>query len=86
MFGLKDLVNFASDSRDGKIEVFIPQVSIYTRAKFLSRSREFTKNGDKFGWVKYWQMAFDSQNLPKFFPTTILHYTVIKLEEGFDSV
>jgi len=34
MFGLKDLVNFASASGDGKI---------YAHAKFLSRSPEFYK-------------------------------------------
>jgi len=32
----------------------------------------YTKNGDKFGWVKYWRMTFDSPNSPKFSPTTIL--------------
>jgi len=56
MFGLKDLVNFASASAsgDGKIVIFAPQVSTYARAKFLSGSREFYRNADKFGWVKYW--------------------------------
>jgi len=40
MFGLKDLINFASASGDRKI---------YAHAKFLSGSREFYKKGDKFG-------------------------------------
>jgi len=43
------------------VQTFYPEVEI------------FTKNGDKFGWVKYWQMTF---NLPKFSPTRILHYMV----------
>jgi len=52
---------------------FIPPISTHACANFLFRSREFYKNGDKFGWVKYWQMTF---NLPKFSPATILYYTV----------
>jgi len=36
--GLKDLVNFASASGDGKIDIFAPQVSTHARAKFLSGS------------------------------------------------
>jgi len=74
MFVLKDLVNFAAVSAlgDGKIVIFVPQVVTHTRAKFLSGSQEFYKNGDKFGWVKYWQTTC---NLPKFSLTTILHYT-----------
>jgi len=29
----------------------------------------FTKNGDKFGWIKYWQMTFNSAkfSLPQFY-------------------
>jgi len=65
MFGLKDLVKFASASGDRKIDIFAPQVSTHVHAKFLSKSLEFYKSGDKFGWVKYWQMTF---NLPKFPP------------------
>jgi len=42
MFGLKDLVNFASASGDGKIIVFTPQVPTHAHAKYKS----FTKNGD----------------------------------------
>jgi len=40
---------------------------------FYLEVESFTKNGDKFGWVKYWRMTFNS---PKFSPATILHYTV----------
>jgi len=56
MFGLKDLVNFASASASGdrKTVIFAPQITTYACANFLSRSQEFHKNGDKFGWVKYW--------------------------------
>jgi len=43
MFGLKDLVNFASASGDRKIVVFAPQVSTHAHAKFLSGSPEFYK-------------------------------------------
>jgi len=35
MFGLKDLINFASASGDGKIDIFTPQVSTHACAKFL---------------------------------------------------
>jgi len=53
--------NFASASARGqryfKIDIFAPefapQASTHTHANFLSGSREFYKNGDKFGWVKY---------------------------------
>jgi len=55
MFVLKDLVNFASASGDGKIDVFSPQTSTHTHEKnFYPEVECFTKNGDKFGWVKYW--------------------------------
>ena len=30
---------------------FAPQVSTHTLANFLSRSQEFYKSGDKFGWL-----------------------------------
>jgi len=43
---------------------------------FYSEVKSFTKNGDKFGWVKYWRMTFNSSNTPKFSPARILHYTV----------
>jgi len=80
MFGLKYLVNFACASGDGKIDIFIPQVSTHTCAKFLSKSQEFYKNGDKFGWVKYWRITFNLPNSLKFSPTTILLYTVYVLQ------
>jgi len=40
MFGLKDLVNFASASGDRKIDIFAPHAQVSTRAhtKFLSGS------------------------------------------------
>jgi len=53
MFSLKDLVNFASPSEDGKIDIFVSQVSTHARAKFYLEV-EFHKNGGKLGWVKYW--------------------------------
>jgi len=68
MFGLKNLVSFASASGDGKIVIFAPQVSTHARAKFNLKVESFTKNGDKFGWVKYWQMTFNLPNSSKFFP------------------
>jgi len=76
----------ASASGDGKIVIFTPQVSTHTCAKFLSRSREFYKNGDKFGWVKYWQMTFNSPNSPKSSPTTILHYMVYSAHQAEKSI
>jgi len=49
------------DGRYFKIDIFAPefapQVSTHTCANFypfLSEVESFTKNGDKFGWVKYW--------------------------------
>jgi len=41
---------------------------------FYLEVESFTKNGDKFGWVKYWRMTF---NLPKFSPVRILCFMVI---------
>jgi len=63
--------NFASASARGwryfKIDIFAPEftplVSTHAHATFLCGSQEFIKNGDKFGWVKYWQITV---NLPKF--------------------
>jgi len=43
---------------------------------FYPEVKRFTKNGDKFGWVKYWRMTFNLPNSPKFSPATILHYTL----------
>jgi len=41
---------------------------------FYPEVKSFTKNGDKFGWVKkYW---LNSPNLQKFAPARILCYTV----------
>jgi len=55
---------------------FAPTISTHARAIFYREVASFTKNGDKFGRVKYWQMTFSSPNSPKFSPATILHYTV----------
>jgi len=43
---------------------------------FYKEVKNFTKNEDKFGWVKYWRMTFNSPNSPNFSPATILRYTV----------
>jgi len=52
IFGLKDLVNFASASgMERLISSHLEQVSTHTHAKFSSISREFYKNRDKFGWI-----------------------------------
>ena len=52
-------------------------VVMHVQANFLSGSRGFYKNIDKFGWVKYWQMIYNS---PKFSPARILRYTVYQSE------
>jgi len=51
---------------------------------FYPEVESFTKNGDKFDWVKYRQMTFNSPNLTKFSPTTILRYMVISIPVIFD--
>jgi len=56
---------------------FAPPISTHARAFFYREVASFTKNGDKFGWVKYWRMTFTSPNSPKFSPATIFRYTVI---------
>jgi len=43
---------------------------------FYLEVKSFIKNGDKFGWVKYWQMTFNSLNSPKFSLARILRYMV----------
>jgi len=56
IIGLKNqiLLMFQLGDRDiSRLTSLHPQVSIHARAKFLSGSQEFYKNGDKFGWVKY---------------------------------
>jgi len=35
---------------------------------FYLEVESLQKNGDKFSWVKYWQMTFNSPNSPKFPP------------------
>jgi len=55
IFGLKDLINFASASGDGDISRL---TSLHLRSLFTHMQtyyldvESFTKNGDKFGWVK----------------------------------
>jgi len=75
MFGLKDLVAKFSfcfrGQKDGHL--CTSGLSTHAHAKILFGSQEFYKKGDKFDWVKYWQMTFD---LPKFSPTTILCYMI----------
>jgi len=44
---------------------------------FYPEVESFTKNGDKFGWVKHWQMTFNLPNSPNFSPAKILLYMVI---------
>ena len=65
----------SSASGDRKIDIFAPKVSTHAHVKFYPEVERFTTNGDKFGWAKYWRMKFNS---PKFSPTTLLHYTVIR--------
>jgi len=69
----KDLVNFTSASEEEKIDIFAPQVSTHAHENFYPEVESFTKNDDKYGWVKYWWMSF---NLPKFSSATILLYAV----------
>jgi len=69
IIGLKDLVNFASASGDRDISRLTSSHlrSLLTHVKtFYLEVESFTKIGDKFGWVKYWQMTFNSSNLSKF--------------------
>jgi len=76
--------NLASASARGqryfKIDIFTLSShlrSLLTHMKtFYLEVKCFTKNGDKFCWVKYWQMTFNSPNLPKFSPATILRNKV----------
>jgi len=54
--------NFASASARGRryfeIDSFAPEfalpISTYACANFYLKVQSFMKNGDKFGWVKYW--------------------------------
>ena len=52
-----------------------------TRARVIfyqqPNQKRFLLNG--FSWVKYWQMAFNSPNSPKYSPTRILRYMVYLL-------
>jgi len=34
---------------------------------FYLEVKSFTKNGDKFGWVKYWRMTFKDESTKNFF-------------------
>jgi len=60
IIGLNDQILLPLLLRDGDISrlsdtfapKFAPQVSTHVCAKLLSRSWEFYKNGDEFGWVK----------------------------------
>jgi len=71
----KDVWSEGSDKfcfcfRDRKIDLHT-SVLYSHMCKFLSGSREFYKNGDKFILVKYLRLTFNS---PKFSPATILCY------------
>ena len=57
-----------------------PQSLLTHMQTFHLEVENFTKNGDKFGWVKYWQMTFNLPNSPKFSPTRILCYMVYSLQ------
>jgi len=80
IIGLKDQILILLQLGDGDISY--SHTSSHLRSllmhlqTFYTEVKNFTKNGDKFGWVKYWQMTFNSPNSPKFSPTTILCYTV----------
>jgi len=64
--------NFASASarrwRYYKIDIFTPefapQVLLTHVQTFCLEVESFTKNGDKFSWVNYWQMTFNSPSFP----------------------
>jgi len=66
--GLKDLVNFASASGEGKIDILALQVSTQAHAKFLFESQEFYKNGDEFVWIKYCRIEIQFSKFEKVFP------------------
>jgi len=44
---------------------FAPSVSTHAHVTFLSESQGFTKNGDKFGRVKYWRITVNSPKFPR---------------------
>ena len=68
----KDLVNLASASRVKRL-ISLHLRPLLMHVKIFYLEVESCKNGDKFGWVKYWWMTF---NLPKISSATILHYTI----------
>ena len=55
---------------------------MYKQQPFYPVDEDFTKNKDKIGWVKYWQMIYNSPNSPKFSPTRILRYMVLSFLPG----
>jgi len=69
LLGDRDISRLTSSHLSSHIRSLLMHVQT-----FYPEVKSFTKNGDKFGWVKYWQMTF---NLPKFSPATILCYTVL---------
>jgi len=70
---LKDQILLLLKLANGDILRLTSSHPTHARAIFYTEVTSFTKNGDKFGWVKYWQMTFNS---PKFSRATILRYTV----------
>jgi len=52
-----------------RMQIFYPEVE------------SFTKNGYKFGWVKYWWMTFNLPNLPKFSPPQLCYMVFEKNED-----
>ena len=57
--GRKDQVKFDSGDRDILRSTSSHLRSLtHAHAKFLSESRAFYKNGDKFGWVKFCTMRY----------------------------
>ena len=89
IISLKDLILLLLQLEDGDISrLMSSHPSLHLQSllmhvqTFYLEVKSFTKNGVKFGWVKYRQMTFNSPNLPKFSPARILCYMVHNNNNG----
>jgi len=89
IIGLKDQILLSLQLKDGDISrLTSSHPSLHLRfllmhmQTFYPEVASFTKNGDKFGWVKYWRMTFNFPNSPKFSSATFLHYMVTTNHHG----
>jgi len=58
------------------MDIFADSSLVHAQKFIQEATQAFQNNIGEFGRVRYWQIQFNSPNLPKFSSTRILRYTV----------